>query len=87
MNKYIVSNKDTIYLLKSHNTLELKNVALSYKDASDPDFVVFFDSNGNVIARSNSDVIGDKAYENLFKKVVNSTGYTSMEVLDSYNFV
>uniref|UniRef100_A9AA11 histidine kinase n=1 Tax=Methanococcus maripaludis (strain C6 / ATCC BAA-1332) TaxID=444158 RepID=A9AA11_METM6 len=82
MNKYIVSNENTIDGLKKGNTLELKNIALSYKDASDPDFVVFFDSTGHVIARSNSDVIGDKAYENLFNKLLNGTGYTSMEVLD-----
>jgi signal transduction histidine kinase len=82
LNKYIVSNNDTVEILKANDIPELKTLALSYKDASDPDFVVFFNSNGDVIARSNSDVMGDKAYENLFKKIVNGTGYTAIEVLD-----
>ena len=82
MNRYIVLNENTVDILKNKDISELKNLALSYKDASDPDFVVFFDNTGQVIARSNSDVSGDISYDNLFKKVVNSTGYTSIEVLD-----
>ncbi len=82
LNKYIISNDNTITSLKNNNTAELKTLAISYKNTSAPDFVVFFDGQGNVVARSNSDVTGDNSYEDLFKKVVNSTGYTSIEVLD-----
>ncbi|MBB6067053.1 cache domain-containing protein [Methanococcus maripaludis] len=82
LNKYIISNEKTINILKNNDTKELKTLAISYKNTSAPDFVVFFDGQGNVVARSNSDVTGDNSYEDLFKKVVNSTGYTSIEVLD-----
>ncbi len=42
LNKYIISNDNTITSLKNNNTAELKTLAISYKNTSAPDFVVFF---------------------------------------------
>ncbi len=41
LNKYIISNDNTITSLKNNNTAELKTLAISYKNTSAPDFVVF----------------------------------------------
>ncbi|EHP85780.1 cache domain-containing protein [Methanotorris formicicus] len=74
--------EDVIYAVKTKNHTKLKRISSIIKNSTNADFVTFFDDRGNVIGRSNNDLIGDKELQSLVKKALFGEEINSIEIID-----
>ncbi|ABR54519.1 integral membrane sensor signal transduction histidine kinase [Methanococcus vannielii SB] len=82
LNTYVATSNCIMDSIVNTDYGSLKNLATATKISSEADFVVLLDKNGNVIARSNSNVTGDDSYSELFFKAVSYDDFSFIEILD-----
>ncbi|WP_048057902.1 cache domain-containing protein [Methanothermococcus okinawensis] len=80
--KYASNSKDTINALKNDNISKLKEIALLTKKSGNADFTTIFNSKGQVVVRSNSNISNDTELLPLVKKALNGKSISSIELLN-----